>query len=140
MRLTWRDGLATLFVAAAVVVYGLWVTGTAMSQVSVRVIAAVVFGLGWAGCVSNQREMAVVYGADRDRRRPPVAYVVLASAVGAVALVAAIIALVAASEAILVTLVAATAALWAMSTVRHALADPADKGRDVSGRPLQRIA
>ena len=47
MRLTVRDGLATVFVAAAAAVYLLWVTGAAMTGWSVRVAAAVLFGLGW---------------------------------------------------------------------------------------------
>ena len=65
MRLTVRDGLATVFVAAAAAVYLLWVTGAAMTGWSVRVAAAVVFGLGWAACVTDQKQMAVVYGAAR---------------------------------------------------------------------------
>ena len=36
MRLTVRDGLATVFVAAASAVYLLWVTGTAMTGCLVR--------------------------------------------------------------------------------------------------------
>ena len=71
MRLTWRDGVATVFVAAAAVGYGLWVTGIAMPGVSARVLGACVLGLGWAACTINQREMAVVYGVDSNRRRPP---------------------------------------------------------------------
>src|ERR1035441_3872429 len=40
MRLTVRDGLATVFVAAALAVYLLWVSGAAMTGWSVRVAAA----------------------------------------------------------------------------------------------------
>jgi hypothetical protein len=71
MRLTWRDGSATLLVAAAAAVYALWATGTAMASASTTVIAAVVFGLGWAACLTDQREMQIVYGADRQHPRPP---------------------------------------------------------------------
>ena len=70
MRLTIRDGLATLFVAAAAAVYVPWVTGAAMSGWSVRVTAAVVFGLGWAACLTDQKQMAVVYGATREGPKP----------------------------------------------------------------------
>jgi hypothetical protein len=115
MRLTWRDGLATLFVAGAAVLYALWLAP------STRVLGAVVFTLGFAGCMSDQAEMAGVYGAE-GRRRAPMAYVVVASLVGAVALVAGIVTLVGASETALGVLVAAIVALWAMATVRHALA------------------
>jgi hypothetical protein len=87
MRLTIGDGLATLFVATAAVVYTVWVTGKAMTGLPTRVLAAVVFGLGWAACIAGQNEMAVVSGASRERPRPRAAYVVFASAVGALALV-----------------------------------------------------
>ena len=108
MRLTVRDGLATVFVAAAAaaVVYLLWVTGTAMTGWSVRVTAAVVFALGFAACLSDQKQMAVVYGAAGEGPRPASAYAVLASAIGALALAAEVIALVAGSVAMLATLVA----------------------------------
>jgi hypothetical protein len=140
MRLTWRDGVATVFVAAAAVVYGLWVTGTAWPGVSTRVLGAVVLGLGWAACTINQREMAVVYGVDRNRRRPPMAYIVLASALGVVSLVAGIWALVGANEAMLATLVTAMVALWAMSTVRHRLAGRTQEDAETRREPLERVA
>jgi hypothetical protein len=44
MRLTRRDGLATLFVSVAAVLYGLWLTGTAMADMSTRVLGTIVFG------------------------------------------------------------------------------------------------
>jgi hypothetical protein len=120
MRLTVRDGLATVFVAAAAAVYLLWVTGAAMTGWSVRVAAAVVFGLGWAACVTDQKQMAVVYGAAaRGGRQPPAAYVVLVSGIGALALVAGVIALVAGSAAMLATLVASMGGLWVIATARH---------------------
>ena len=71
MRLTWRDGSATLLVAGAAAVYALWATGTPMAGASITVIAAVVFGLGWAACLTDQREMQIVYGADRQHPRLP---------------------------------------------------------------------
>jgi len=118
MRLTWRDALATLFVAAAAALYALWQTGTAVAGMSTRVLGAVVFGLGWAGCMSDQGEMASVYGAG-GRRRAPMVYVVVASLLGAVALAAGIMTLISASETMLAILVAATVALWVLATVRH---------------------
>lgn len=36
MRLGWRDGLASLFVAAAGVLYALWLSGTALQGMSTR--------------------------------------------------------------------------------------------------------
>lgn len=133
MRLTVRDVMATLFVAAAAALYGMWVTGAALTGLSTRVIAVLVFGLGWAACVSDQKEMAAVFGADRARPRPPAAYAALASAAGALALVTGIIALVTASGTALATLAAATAALWMIATARHMLASPAHRPADGSG-------
>ena len=62
--------LATLLVAAAATTYGLWQTATALVGTSIRVLGAVVFGLGWAGCMSDRCEMASVYGAGGGRRTP----------------------------------------------------------------------
>jgi len=140
MRLTWRDGVATVFVAAAAVGFGLWVTGIAIARASTRVLGVVILGLGWAACTINQREMAVVYGVDRNRRRPPMAYIVLASALGVVSLVAGIWALVGANEAMLATLVTAMVALWAMSTVRHGLAGRKQEDAETPREPLERVA
>lgn len=133
MRLTIRDGLATLFVAAAAAVYVPWLTGTAMTGWSVRVTAAVVFGLGWAACLTDQKQMAVVYRASREGPRPPVAYVVLVSAIGTLALVTGIIALVTGSATMLATLAVSMAGLWVTATARHTLASG-------SGNPSPRPA
>jgi hypothetical protein len=122
MRLTIRDGLATLLVAAAAAVYVLWVTGAAMTGWPVRVAAAVVFALGFAACLSDQKQMAVVYGASREGPRPPVAYVVNASVIGALALVSGVIALVTGSAVMLAVLAASMAGLWLIATARQTLA------------------
>jgi hypothetical protein len=122
MRLTIRDGLATVFVAAAAAVYVPWVTGAALTGWSVRVTAAVVFALGWAACMTDQKQMAVVYGATREGPSPPAAYAVVVSATGALALVAGVIALVIGSAALLATLAASIAGLWLIATARHAVA------------------
>jgi hypothetical protein len=121
MRLTIRDGFATLFVAAATALYLLWMSGAAMTGWSVRVTAAVVFGLGFAACLTDQQQMASVYGAAHESPRPPAPYVVLASAIGALALVTGVITLVTGSATTLAILVASMAALWLTATARHAL-------------------
>jgi hypothetical protein len=120
MHLTRRDGIATLFVAGAVALYAVWLTGTAAQNMSTRALGAVVFGLGWAACISNTSEMAVVYGVG-PHRRPPIAYVVIASLIGAAALAVGVFTLTGGNEATLASLVAAIVTLWAMSTVRHAV-------------------
>lgn len=134
MRLTIKDGLATVFVAAAAAIYVPWVTGAALTGWSVRVAAAVVFALGWAACMTGQRQMAVVYGATREGPRPPAAYVVLVSTIGAVALASGVIALVTGSAALLATLAASMAGLWLIATARHAVTAGS---RSPSGRPVK---
>ena len=49
---------------------------------------------GWAACLTDQKQRAVVYSAARGGPRPPAAYVVLVSAIGALALVTGVVALV----------------------------------------------
>jgi hypothetical protein len=121
MRLTWRDGLATLLVAAAAVLYVLWGTGALMPGVSTRWMTVIAFALGVVACTANQRELGEVYGATREGPRASGVYIALATALGIVMLVAGILAFVLASEAMLATLVAAMVALWLIATARHAL-------------------
>jgi hypothetical protein len=134
MRLSWRDGLATVFVAAGAVLYGLWLAGTGVS--SVRVLTGIVLGLGLAASVT-----AVVYGVGAGLLRAPIAYLIVSSLMGLAALVAGGIALVAANETMLATLVASTVALWAMSTVRHAITKPTlEQAEPEIEEPVQRAA
>ena len=72
MRLTWRDGLATLLVAAAVVLYALWAADAAIAGVSTRWMTVLAFALGMAACTANQRELGEVYGATREAAPAPV--------------------------------------------------------------------
>jgi len=124
MHLSWRDGLATVFVGAGAVLYVLSLTGTDVPGMSeTRVIAAVILGLGLAASVT-----AVVYGVGVGLLHAHKAYLVIASLIGLVALVAGVIALVSANETMLAVLVSSTIALWVMSTVRHAIS--AEKLRD----------
>ena len=125
MRPMVRDGVETLFVLAAAV-YAVWAAGSALTGMSTRTIAIIVLALGWVGCTANQREMTVVFGLDRNRVRPPMTYIVIATALGLVALLAGIWAIAAASEPMLLTLLAAMVTLWAISTVRHGVARPGE--------------
>jgi hypothetical protein len=136
MRLTWRNGSATLLVAAAAAVYALWATRTAMAGTSTTVIAAVLFGLGWAACLTDRREMQIVYGADPQHPRPPLGYIVLTSAIGVMTLGAGIAALVIATGTTVVILLAGLIALWMLATGRHILATHADRGGDAPARHL----
>jgi hypothetical protein len=65
--------------------------------------------------------MAVVYGVDETRSRPTTTYVVAASILGAVALIAGIATLFTGSAPLLLVLLGALVALWVIATARHAL-------------------
>lgn len=121
MRLSWRDGLDTLLVAAAAVLYALWAAGTLMPGVSTRWMTVIAFALGMAACTVNQRSLGEVYGATQGGPRPSGLYIAVSTVLGVVMLVAGILAFVLASEAMLATLVAAMVALWLIATGRHAL-------------------
>ena len=121
MRLTWRDGLATLVVGAAAVLYALWAGGALMPGVSTRWMTVIAFALGAAACTANQHELGELYGAAGEGPRTSGLYIALATALGIVLLAAGILAFALASEAMLATLVAAMVALWLIATARHAL-------------------
>lgn len=119
MSLTWKDGLATVFVGAAVVLYVLFLGGTTIAGLSgPRALGVAIFALGVGACYTSRSQMQDVYGVG-GRPRPPLLYVVLASVLGAVMLVAGIIAILSGSTAALATLTVAMVALWAMTTIRH---------------------
>ncbi len=119
MRVSWRDGLATVVTGAAVVLYLLWTNGAAAEGMSVRALSGIVLALGFVGCTSDAANMASVYGPGPERTAP-MSYTVATSIVGLVALVAGIVAIVGASETALGVLVVAIVALWAIASARHA--------------------
>ena len=82
--------MATLLVAAAVVLYALWAADAAMAGVSTRWMTVIAFALGMAACTANQRELGEVYGATPGAPRLPGSYVALATVLGIVMLVAGI--------------------------------------------------
>jgi hypothetical protein len=120
MSFTWKDGLATVFVGAAAVLYLLWVAGTTVAGLSgTRALAVAIFALGIAACYTAKSQMETMYGAG-GRARPPLLYVVLVSVLGAVTLVAGIVALSGGAGGALATLTVTMVALWALATIRHA--------------------
>lgn len=120
-RLTRKDLYATVALAAVVAGYAVHLAGTGTWLLdSVRGTTGLVLVLGALGCGFGSA--ADVYLADRT---PAVqAYSLLTGALGMVALGAAGYGLVTASTAALTVLVGAIAALWLVSTARHALARP----------------
>jgi hypothetical protein len=127
MRLTWKDGLATVLLAVAVVVFAVWSAGSSIAGVSGRGLVVTIFLLGIAGCYTAQSHFETVYGAN-GTTRPPLAYVVLISALGAVATVAGVVALIVGGGLAVTTLLLAMIVMWVLATVRHQL-------RTSAGRP-----
>jgi len=65
MSLTWKDGLATVFVGVAAVLYLLWAGGTTVSGLSgPRALTVAIFGLGIGGVLHGQ-----ITHVNRVRRR-----------------------------------------------------------------------
>ncbi len=116
MRLTWRDGLATVFVVAGALLYGLWLAGIEAFGMGVRGLGGIVLGLGLAASVT-----AVVYGVGAGLLQASKVYLAIASLIGLIAFIAGVLTLANASESMLGVLVVATVALWVMATVRHAI-------------------
>ena len=126
MRLTWKDGLATVLIVLAVLVFAVWSADGTVVGISGRGLVVAMFLLGVAGCYTAQSQFEKAYGVN-GTRRPPMAYVVLISAVGAVATVAGIVAMVADGSLAVTVLLLAMIVLWILSTVRHQLQYPAGR-------------
>ncbi len=114
MPIPWRDVLATVLVAASLVIYALWAVGAPLAPFSdVPTIAAAVLVLGIAASAS-----AVVPGFGELLRGSRL-YLGAASGLGVIALVGGVWAIAAAEAVALALLVLATIVMWAMSTARH---------------------
>ena len=122
MRLTWKDAVSTVFMAAIVVIYVAFLNSTTAWLISsARGTAAAVLVLGMVGgCAMS--------AAGQYQGTQAWAYTSFASVLGAIALVAGVIALITASTAALAVLVVATLALWLAATVRHAFTPAAGPG------------
>jgi len=117
MRLTWRDAVATVCVAAAGLLYALWLSDTEVAGMSgARAGGVAVLLLGLMASV-----VAVVFGVGEGLLRANKLYLLVTSLIGLAALVAGVIVLVNESEPMLGALVGTTVALWLISTIRHAM-------------------
>jgi hypothetical protein len=114
MHLAWRDGLATLFVAAALGVYAAWAIGSPLAGFTRPTeVAIAVLVLGIAASIS-----AVVPGFNAMWHGSRL-YLAGASLLGVVALGAGLWSVFGGDRTALGSFVAATVILWGMSTVRH---------------------
>jgi hypothetical protein len=123
MRLTWKDAVSTVFMAAIVVIYVAFLNSTTAWLISsARGTAAAVLVLGMVGGCGMSA------AAEQYQGKRAWAYTSFASVLGATALVAGVIALITASTAALAILVVVTLALWLLATARHAFTSPAVPG------------
>lgn len=113
MRLTWRDGIATLLTAAAVAIFWALQAGFSLPLVaSVRGAAAAILLIGVAACAT---------GARMYERGP---LFTTLGFLGTVAFFAGLVAIIWASEAALAIEISVIVFLWAATTIRHALTPP----------------
>ena len=125
MRLPKRDIIATCAVAAAVVVYLLWLADATLPGMSgTRVTGLVILALGVVASAT-----AVVPSFDQLIHGNR-AYLAVTSLLGLAALAAGIVMLWSASSAALAVLMAALIVLWVISTIHHVLLTKA--GRSAS--------
>lgn len=122
MRLTWKDAVSAVFMAAIAVIYAAFLNSTTAWLISSsRGTAAAVLVLGIVGGCGMSN------AAEQYRGGQPRAYMIAAVLLGTAALTAGVLALITASIAALAVLVGATFALWLAATARHAIA-PASPG------------
>ncbi len=124
MHLTWRDGLATVLVVAAAILYLLWLQDVEVfGLASATAVASVALVLGFVACATN---LGYNWGELSQGSRT---YFAVTSLLGLAAVVAGIWAIVSDSEPMLGALVLATAILWVMTTARHVVAAGAPEPR-----------
>jgi hypothetical protein len=123
MRLTWKDAVSTVFMAAIVIIYVAFLNSTTAWLISsARGTAAAVLVLGFVGgCAMSAA--AELYQGTRART-----YTSFASVLGVIALAAGVVALITAITVALAIRVVATLALWLAATARHAFTPPAVPG------------
>jgi hypothetical protein len=118
MRLTWKDAVATVFMAGIVVIYTAFLHGTSWWLISsVRGTTTAVLVLGFVGgcalSAAGDLYVTTLTGPARVLRT-------VATLLGLTALTAGVIGLITASTAALAVLVGAVIALWLVATLRHA--------------------
>lgn len=118
MKLTWKDVVTTLATGAAVALYVAFMRNVDLPVVGgVRSMAIAVLLLGIVGCsFSNAQEVMGDHIAVGWRGT----YRTFFGVVGAVAIAAFVLALIMASETMLTILVVSIAAMWLVTTARHA--------------------
>jgi hypothetical protein len=134
MRLTWKDAVSTLFMAAVVGVYLAFLHGTSLWLISSArgtTTAVLVLGIVGGCALSAAGDLY-----QRTLNRPAKVLRAIATVLGLVALTAGVTGLITGSTVLLAVLFGATIALWLTATVRHAFAGTAEP---VNGRDLHEV-
>lgn len=122
MRLTWKDAVTTLFMAAIVAGYVAFLNGTSLWLISsARGTTAAVLVLGFVGGCALSTAGDLYTGTQSRSSR---AFMAVATTLGVVALITAVVGLLTGSTFALAVLVTATIALWLTATIRHAFTAP----------------
>ncbi len=133
MRLTWRDGVATLLLGVVVALGMAATRGWDWPLMgSYRSAGLVVFGVGMVMCPLGGSAQSTTSAG-----KSP--FITLATALGVIALVLLTAVLITGTQAWFVALVVDIAVLWAVTTFRHALQGPAVPARAAAptGRPAE---
>lgn len=113
MRLTWKDGLATVLTAGIVALYVAFLAGADLPLVSgPRVLACVALVAGLGACALG--------GSSATGGVPSRSAMWFGGILGTTAFVTALITLITGSHVALAILVGSTVALWLFATIRHA--------------------
>ena len=114
MNLQKRDVAATSLVAAAVVIYLLWLLDAMPSGISdVRATGAVILALGFAAsAIAVVPTFGQLLGGNK-------AYLAVTSLLGLVAMVAGVVLLVGTSEPALAVVMVAMVTMWLIATIHH---------------------
>jgi len=121
MRLTWKDGIATLLVAGVVTLYAAFSAGAAVPLFgSARMIAGAALVLGLGACIAGG-DVAPTDAPGGTQTTPRDRWMAIMGVFGLGAFVSGLIVLIAANEVALAVLIGLVAAMWLATTVRHAL-------------------
>lgn len=121
MRLTWRDGAATLLTAVAVAIYWALLAGADLPLVGgVRGAATAILLIGLATCITGSHQSGPLDSVSK-----------VFGFFGAVAFFAGLTAIIWAAQWALAVEIGVIAALWAATTLRHALTTRAAERKHV---------
>jgi hypothetical protein len=135
MRISRRDSIATLYVALAVLVYGLWLLDFEIPGLGgVRAVGVLVLALGVAASAT-----AVVPGFS-DLLHGSRIYLGMTSLIGLGAFVAGIRLLLSGDEEMLTLVMVAMIVLWLMATIRHVRAETMGTIEPARREPLDKAA